>query len=128
MNFNVPLWFCFEGPYFLTSRMVHEMHKTADSLAQKNIDIEVIDLMSISPWDKETVFNSVGKMHRLLIAHETVKSFGVGAEVSVAWKRLICPMPKTLYPLSKRQWSGLFSWEEEDHESGRLVSKRRYSH
>ena len=67
-----------------TSRMVHEALKAADSLAQENIDIEVIDLLSISPWDKETVFNSVGKTHRLLIAHEAVKSFGVGAEVSAA--------------------------------------------
>ena len=84
MNPNVPLWFCFEGQYFLTSKMVHEMLKAADVLAQENIDIEVIDLLSISPWDKETVFNSVGKTHRLLIAHEAVKSFGVGAEVSAA--------------------------------------------
>ena len=85
-----------------TSRMVHEALKAADSLAQENIDIEVTDLLSISPWDKETVFNSLGKTHRLLIAHEAVKSFGVGTEVSAAWKRLICPMPKTLYPLSKK--------------------------
>jgi len=59
-----------------TSRMVHEALKAADILGQENINIEVIDLLSISPWDKETVLNSVAKTHRLVIAHEAVKSFG----------------------------------------------------
>jgi pyruvate dehydrogenase E1 component beta subunit len=67
-----------------TSRMVHESLKAADSLAGENINIEVIDLLSISPWDRDTVFRSVGKTHRLVIAHEAVKSFGVGAEISAA--------------------------------------------
>lgn len=65
-----------------TSRMVHEALKAADRMAQENINIEVVDLLSISPWDKETVFNSVAKTHRLVIAHEAVKSFGAGAEIS----------------------------------------------
>jgi len=65
-----------------TSRMVHEALKAADLLGQENINIEIIDLLSISPWDKETVLNSVAKTHRLVIAHEAVKSFGVGAEIS----------------------------------------------
>ena len=67
-----------------TSRMVHESLKAADSLAQEDISIEVIDLLSISPWDRDAVFNSVGKTHRLVIAHEAVKAFGVGAEISAA--------------------------------------------
>jgi pyruvate/2-oxoglutarate/acetoin dehydrogenase E1 component len=65
-----------------TSRMVHEALKAADTLGQEDINIEVIDLLSISPWDKEMVLNSVAKTHRLVIAHEAVKSFGVGAEIS----------------------------------------------
>ncbi len=65
-----------------TSRMVHESLKAADSLAGENINVEVIDLRSISPWDKETIFESVGKTHRLIIAHEAVKNFGIGAEIS----------------------------------------------
>ena len=65
-----------------TSRMVHEALKAADILGQEKINIEVIDLLSISPWDKETVLSSVAKTHRLVIAHEAVKSFGVGAEIS----------------------------------------------
>jgi pyruvate/2-oxoglutarate/acetoin dehydrogenase E1 component len=65
-----------------TSRMVHETMKAADVLAKENVDIEVIDLLSVSPWDKEAVFESVGKTHRLVIAHEAVKEFGAGAEIS----------------------------------------------
>jgi pyruvate/2-oxoglutarate/acetoin dehydrogenase E1 component len=65
-----------------TSRMVHETLKAADSLSEEGIEIEVVDLMSISPWDKETVFKSIEKTHRLVIAHEAVKSFGIGAEIS----------------------------------------------
>jgi pyruvate/2-oxoglutarate/acetoin dehydrogenase E1 component len=65
-----------------TSRMVHDALKAADILGQENISIEVIDLMSISPWDKDTICNSVKKTHRLIIAHEAVKSFGIGAEIS----------------------------------------------
>ena len=66
------------------SKMVHESLKAAEALAQEEVSIEVIDLLTISPWDRETVFASVGKTHRLVIAHEAVKSFGVGAEISAA--------------------------------------------
>lgn len=66
------------------SKMVHDSLKAAEVLAQEGISIEVIDLLTVSPWDRESVFNSVGKTHRLVIAHEAVKSFGIGAEISAA--------------------------------------------
>jgi pyruvate/2-oxoglutarate/acetoin dehydrogenase E1 component len=66
------------------SRLVHESLKAADTLAQEGINIEVIDLMTIQPWDRETVFNSIGKTHRLVVAHEAIKQFGFGAEISAA--------------------------------------------
>jgi pyruvate/2-oxoglutarate/acetoin dehydrogenase E1 component len=65
-----------------TSRMVHESLKAARTLAAEDIDLEVIDLISISPWDKEAVFASVAKTHRLVVAHEAVKQCGMGAEIS----------------------------------------------
>jgi pyruvate/2-oxoglutarate/acetoin dehydrogenase E1 component len=67
-----------------TSRMVHETLKAANLLAKEDIYIEVIDLRSISPWDKTAVFESVVKTHRLVIAHEAVKNFGIGAEISAS--------------------------------------------
>jgi pyruvate/2-oxoglutarate/acetoin dehydrogenase E1 component len=66
------------------SRLVHESLKAADTLAQEGINIEVVDLMTIQPWDRETVFNSIGKTHRLVVAHEAIKQFGFGAEISAA--------------------------------------------
>ena len=54
----------------------------AETLQKEGINLELIDLRSISPWDKATVFESVAKTHRLVIAHEAVKSFGIGAELA----------------------------------------------
>ena len=54
----------------------------ADLLAKEGIKAEVIDLITLSPWDKETVLNSVKKTHRLCIVHEAVKQGGFGAEIS----------------------------------------------
>ena len=66
------------------SKLVQESLKAADVLAHEGISVEVVDLMTIQPWDKETVFNSVAKTHRLITAHEAVKQFGFGAEISAA--------------------------------------------
>ena len=66
------------------SKMVHEALKAAELLSKEGISVEVIDLLTVSPWDRETVFSSVGKTHRLVIAHEAVKNFGMGAEISAA--------------------------------------------
>ena len=64
-----------------TSRMVHEALKAAAVLSAEKIDIEVLDLISISPWDRDAVFNSVSRTHRLVVAHEAVKQCGIGAEI-----------------------------------------------
>ena len=64
-----------------TSRMVHEALKAAALLSEEKIDIEVLDLISISPWDRDAVFNSVSRTHRLVVAHEAVKQCGIGAEI-----------------------------------------------
>lgn len=54
----------------------------AEALAKEGIDAEVIDLRTISPFDKETILESVKKTHRLVIIHEAVKQGGVGAEIA----------------------------------------------
>lgn len=58
--------------------------KAADVMAEEGVRVEVIDLRSIQPWDKATVMASLQKTHRLLIVHEAVQDFGVGAEIA-AW-------------------------------------------
>jgi pyruvate/2-oxoglutarate/acetoin dehydrogenase E1 component len=65
-----------------TSRMVHQALEAAKTLANEGIDVEVIDLRTINPLDKETIFKSVEKTSKLVIAHEAVKAFGIGAEIA----------------------------------------------
>lgn len=53
-------------------------------LAAKQLDsgVEVIDLRTIQPWDKDQVFSSVKKTGRCLLVHEDNKTAGFGAEIS----------------------------------------------
>jgi acetoin:2,6-dichlorophenolindophenol oxidoreductase subunit beta len=64
------------------SATVHTCLAAAEILARGGVDVEVIDLRSLWPWDKAAVFASVEKTGRLIIAHEAVRVGGFGAEVS----------------------------------------------
>lgn len=64
------------------SRMVEEACAAAEEVAAEGVEAEVIDLRTIAPLDRETVLTSLAKTHRMLIAHEAVQDFGVGAELS----------------------------------------------
>jgi pyruvate dehydrogenase E1 component beta subunit len=48
----------------------------------KNISVELIDLRSIWPWDRDTVLASAAKTKRLVVAHEAVRVAGFGAEIA----------------------------------------------
>ena len=48
------------------------------------ISVELIDLRTVYPWDKETVFKSVQKTGRCMVVHESMINAGVGAEVAAA--------------------------------------------
>lgn len=54
----------------------------AAQLAADGIEAEIIDLRSIQPWDEGAVLDSLARTHRLVIAHEAVEAFGVGAEIA----------------------------------------------
>ena len=64
------------------SRMVHEALAAAEALAPRGISVEVIDLRTVAPLDKQTILASLAKTNRLLIAHEGVTDFGIGAEIA----------------------------------------------
>ncbi|MDQ2648610.1 MAG: dehydrogenase E1 component subunit alpha/beta [Actinomycetota bacterium] len=64
------------------SRMVHEALAAAEELAGEGISVEVVDLQTVAPLDRATILESVRKTSRLLIAHEAVVPFGIGAEVA----------------------------------------------
>jgi acetoin:2,6-dichlorophenolindophenol oxidoreductase subunit beta len=64
------------------ARMVDEALAAAEAVAKEGLSIEIIDLRTISPWDRDTVLASARKTGRVLIVHEAVKKFGVGAEIA----------------------------------------------
>lgn len=61
--------------------MVREVQKAIKLLEKENISVELIDLRTIQPYDKETLINSVKKTGRFLVVHEAYKSYGPGAEL-----------------------------------------------
>ncbi|HVF13531.1 MAG TPA: transketolase C-terminal domain-containing protein [Acidimicrobiales bacterium] len=60
----------------------HLAVEAVESLAEDGYSVEVIDLRTISPLDRDTVRGSVSRTGRRLVVHEDNVSFGVGAEVA----------------------------------------------
>ncbi|MEO6271454.1 MAG: alpha-ketoacid dehydrogenase subunit beta [Lautropia sp.] len=63
------------------SATVHVALEAAAELAQAGVEVEVIDLRTLWPWDKAAVLDSVKRTGRLMVAHEAVSVAGFGAEV-----------------------------------------------
>ena len=63
------------------SLSVHHALDVAESLAGEGIDVEVIDLRSLVPLDRETVLESVGKTGHLVVVDEDYLSYGVSGEI-----------------------------------------------
>jgi 2-oxoisovalerate dehydrogenase E1 component len=57
--------------------------------ADDGFEVEVVDLRTISPWDRDLVAESVARTHRLLVVDEDVMTAGFGAEVA-AWAAEHC--------------------------------------
>jgi 2-oxoisovalerate dehydrogenase E1 component beta subunit len=77
--------------------------EAADRLAKEGVEVEVIDLRTLSPWDKAAVFASLDKTNRLLVVHEDVKTLGLGAEISAVimeekFDVLDAPVMRVTYP------------------------------
>ncbi|HSE08026.1 MAG TPA: alpha-ketoacid dehydrogenase subunit beta [Nocardioidaceae bacterium] len=64
------------------SLSVHHALDVAEKLAPEGIDVEVVDLRSLVPLDRDAIFKSVSKTGRLIVVDEDYQSFGVSGEVA----------------------------------------------
>jgi 2-oxoisovalerate dehydrogenase E1 component beta subunit len=83
--------------------MVQPSLEAADRLANDGVEVEVIDLRTLMPFDKAAIFRSVEKTSRALIVHEDVKTLGIGAELSAVimeekFDALDAPVMRVTYP------------------------------
>ncbi|MGB0572382.1 MAG: alpha-ketoacid dehydrogenase subunit beta [Alphaproteobacteria bacterium] len=56
--------------------------EAADALSADGISVEVIDLRTLYPWDRDAVMNSAARTGKLLVVHEAVRVGGFGGEVA----------------------------------------------
>jgi pyruvate dehydrogenase E1 component beta subunit len=65
--------------------MLRVAQEAAETLAREDrVEAEIVDLLTISPLDRETVVGSVSKTGRAVIVHEAPRSFGAGAEIAAS--------------------------------------------
>ena len=83
--------------------MVTPSLEAADRLAKEGVEVEVIDLRTLLPFDKDAILRSVERTSRALIVHEDVKTLGLGAELSAViveerFAYLDAPVMRVTYP------------------------------
>jgi 2-oxoisovalerate dehydrogenase E1 component beta subunit len=61
--------------------MLHESLAAAETLASEGIDVEVVDLRTLAPLDRDTILASLAKTRRLCVVHEDTITMGLGAEL-----------------------------------------------
>ena len=62
--------------------MVHASLEAAETLAREGLEAEVVDLRTLAPLDRATIFDSVRRTSKLLIVHEDVRTGGLAAEIA----------------------------------------------
>jgi 2-oxoisovalerate dehydrogenase E1 component beta subunit len=83
--------------------MVGPSLEAAERLSKDGVEVEVIDLRTLLPFDKSAILQSVEKTSRALIVHEDVKTLGIGAELSAVimeerFDSLDAPVMRVTYP------------------------------
>jgi len=68
--------------YISYGSMVYHGMNVAEELAKEGVEVEVIDLRTLVPFDEETVLASVRKTNRVVVCHEDTKTGGFGGEIS----------------------------------------------
>jgi len=65
-----------------TSYMVHKALRVAEAFQKEGLNVEVIDLRTLTPLDRQAIVKSVKKTGRIVIVSEDCRTAGVGAEVA----------------------------------------------
>jgi len=83
--------------------MLPKTLNAAQTLAAEGVDVEVVDPRTLRPLDIDTVIASVKKTGKLIIAHEAMKTCGVGAEIAAlvqerAFDHLDAPIQRVATP------------------------------
>jgi 2-oxoisovalerate dehydrogenase E1 component beta subunit len=83
--------------------MVYTAAEAAEQLAGEGISVEIVDLRSVLPWDKEAVLASVRKTSKVLVLHEDTHTGGFGAEIAAtiaeeAFEHLDAPVRRITAP------------------------------
>jgi 2-oxoisovalerate dehydrogenase E1 component beta subunit len=64
--------------------MCHKSLEAIQTLEKDGVSVELIDMRSLRPWDRETIYNSIKKTSRVILVQENSKTGGVMAEVSAS--------------------------------------------
>jgi 2-oxoisovalerate dehydrogenase E1 component len=111
---------------------VHWALRAASKLADEDVSVEVIDLRSLAPWDKNAVMASVRKTGRLLVVHEDKETGGFGGEVASyiaehAFKYLDAPVTRlgskdTPVPFSRILEAAILVQESDVYDAARRLA------
>jgi 2-oxoisovalerate dehydrogenase E1 component beta subunit len=82
---------------------VYTAEEAAKELAGDDVSVEIVDLRSIVPWDKQAVLESVRKTSKVLVLHEDTRTGGFGAEIAAtiaeeAFEDLDAPVKRIAAP------------------------------